>query len=332
MILSTGPRRYFVLVVHVDVHGCEQNDAFDNLLIIHADTHDGHAVVHHTHNEGADNRSDDLPNTTGGGSAADETRCDNVEFETRAGLRCSAIQPGGENQTCQRCKDTHVHKGQETDCRNADARQSRCLCIAANRVDTATDRRAIHDERVHANQHSHDDEHGGQATIGRKQVAEEHNQCRKDEILRHEHRKRTALDPMFRRAGSMPKLNREEQRADKRAEDNRGDVKCLKFKQLSAFVVSAGMALSLLSLPMLQAHAAATDADASDSATSKQEMKAQKKADRKARRAKKNAELSKLEKNGYSPAGTQTSYPQNLQNAQQKASGQKPTNSPAVAP
>ena len=137
---------------------------------------------------------------------------------------------------------------------------------------------------------------------------------------------------MFRRAGSMPKLNREEQRADKRAEDNRGDVKCLKFKQLSAFVVSAGMALSLLSLPMLQAHAAATDADASDSATSKQETKAQKKADRKARRAKKNAELSKLEKNGYSPAGTQTSYPQNLQNAQQKASGQKPTNSPAVAP
>ena len=93
----------------------------------------------------------------------------------------------------------------------------------------------------------------------------------------------------------------------------------MKFKQLSAFAVSAGMALSLLSLPMLQAHAATTDAGASDSATSKQEMKAQKKADRKARRAKKNAELSKLEKNGYSPAGTQTNYPQNLQNAQQKA-------------
>lgn len=106
----------------------------------------------------------------------------------------------------------------------------------------------------------------------------------------------------------------------------------MKFKQLSVFVVSAGMALSLLSLPTLQAHAATSDAGASDSAMSKQEMKAQKKADRKARRAKKNAELSKLEKNGYNPAGDQTNYPQNLQNAQQKAAGQKPTNAPAVAP
>src|SRR5258708_17242818 len=106
----------------------------------------------------------------------------------------------------------------------------------------------------------------------------------------------------------------------------------MKFKQLSVFAVSAGMALSLLSLPMLQAHAATTDAGASGSAMSKQELKAQKKADRQARRAKKNAELSTLEKNGYNPAGNQTNYPQNLQNAQQKAAGQKPTNAPAVAP
>ncbi|HYS66609.1 MAG TPA: hypothetical protein VEN30_22740 [Paraburkholderia sp.] len=106
----------------------------------------------------------------------------------------------------------------------------------------------------------------------------------------------------------------------------------MKVKRLSVFAVSAGMALSLLSLPMLQAHAATTDAGASDSAMSKQELKAQKKADRKAHRANKNAELSKLEKNGYNPAGNQTNYPQNLQNAQQKAAGQKPTNAPAVAP
>jgi hypothetical protein len=65
---------------------------------------------------------------------------------------------------------------------------------------------------------------------------------------------------------------------------------------------------------------------------SKQELKAQKKADSKARRAKKNAELSKLEKNGYNPAGNQTNYPQNLQNAEQKAAGQKPSTAPAVAP
>jgi hypothetical protein len=65
---------------------------------------------------------------------------------------------------------------------------------------------------------------------------------------------------------------------------------------------------------------------------SKQERKAQKKADSKARRAKKNAELSKLEKNGYNPSGDQSNYPQNLQNAQQKAAGQKPSTAPAVAP
>jgi hypothetical protein len=65
---------------------------------------------------------------------------------------------------------------------------------------------------------------------------------------------------------------------------------------------------------------------------SKQERKAQKKADSKARRAKKNAELSKLEQNGYNPAGDQSNYPQNLQNAQQKAAGQKPSTAPAAAP
>ncbi|WP_188131130.1 hypothetical protein [Paraburkholderia panacisoli] len=106
----------------------------------------------------------------------------------------------------------------------------------------------------------------------------------------------------------------------------------MKVKQLSALAVSAGMALSLLSLPLSQAHAAATDAGASDGAMSKQELKAEKKAERKAHRAKKNAELSTLEKNGYNPAGNQSNYPQNLQNAQQKAAGQKPTNAPAVAP
>ena len=102
----------------------------------------------------------------------------------------------------------------------------------------------------------------------------------------------------------------------------------MKFKKMSVFAVSAGMALSLLTLPVLQAHAATTDAAASDTGMSKQELKAQKKADSKARRAKKNAELSKLEKNGYNPAGNQTNYPQNLENAQQKAAGQKPTNAP----
>lgn len=106
----------------------------------------------------------------------------------------------------------------------------------------------------------------------------------------------------------------------------------MKFERLSIFAVSARIALSLLSLPMLNARAATTDASASGAALSKHEIKAQKKADRKARRATKNAELSKLEKNGYNSSGNRANYPQNLQNAQQKAAGQKPTNTPAVAP
>ncbi|SAL04158.1 hypothetical protein AWB78_06827 [Caballeronia calidae] len=48
-----------------------------------------------------------------------------------------------------------------------------------------------------------------------------------------------------------------------------------------------------------------------------------KKAERKAAREKKNAELKELEKNGYNPAGEQTDYPQNLQNAQSKINAQK---------
>ncbi|BBU33019.1 hypothetical protein BTHE68_67530 (plasmid) [Burkholderia sp. THE68] len=58
-----------------------------------------------------------------------------------------------------------------------------------------------------------------------------------------------------------------------------------------------------------------------------------KKAERKAARAKKNAELKELEKNGYNPAGEQTNYPQNLQNAQAKINAQKAGKpAPASAP
>jgi Domain of unknown function (DUF4148) len=106
----------------------------------------------------------------------------------------------------------------------------------------------------------------------------------------------------------------------------------MKSTQLSVVAVVATMALSLMTVPVVGARAGGTDADASSAATSKQELKAQKKAESKTRRAKKNAELSQLQKNGYNPAGNQTNYPQNLQNAQQKAAGQKPSNAPAVAP
>ncbi|WP_118179738.1 DUF4148 domain-containing protein [Paraburkholderia phosphatilytica] len=47
--------------------------------------------------------------------------------------------------------------------------------------------------------------------------------------------------------------------------------------------------------------------------------KAERKAARKQARAKKNAELKKLEANGYSPSRNDPNYPQNLQNAEKKA-------------
>jgi len=59
--------------------------------------------------------------------------------------------------------------------------------------------------------------------------------------------------------------------------------------------------------------------------TPKQSARAQRKAVRKAARANKNAQLSTLEKNGYSPgAAKQDNYPQNAQKAESKANAAKP--------
>ncbi|CAD6538922.1 DUF4148 domain-containing protein [Paraburkholderia metrosideri] len=106
----------------------------------------------------------------------------------------------------------------------------------------------------------------------------------------------------------------------------------MKVNQFSNLAFAAGLALSLLCVSALTAQAATQDVSASDGVASKQEKKTQKKAASKERRAKKNAELSTLEKNGYNPAGNQTNYPQNLESAQKKAAGQNSKTSPAVAP
>jgi hypothetical protein len=71
---------------------------------------------------------------------------------------------------------------------------------------------------------------------------------------------------------------------------------------------------------------AATISDTSGASTPKQIRKAQ----RKAARAKKNAELKTLEKNGYQPGGDLTDYPQNLQNAERRASSNPANTAPAA--
>jgi hypothetical protein len=78
-------------------------------------------------------------------------------------------------------------------------------------------------------------------------------------------------------------------------------------------------AAAFLTLPAAPAQAQDSAASASAAPTSKQAKKAQ----HKAARAKKNAELKDLEKNGYNPAGEQNTYPQNIQNAQKKVDAQK---------
>ncbi len=65
----------------------------------------------------------------------------------------------------------------------------------------------------------------------------------------------------------------------------------------------------------------AASAFAQDSAAST--PKQVKKTQRKEARAKKNAELGQLEKNGYNPGGEQNSYPQNIQKAQKRVDAEK---------
>ena len=63
---------------------------------------------------------------------------------------------------------------------------------------------------------------------------------------------------------------------------------------------------------------AAPDAQPPTKAEQKKAARAQRKAVRKAARAKKNAELKKLEDAGYRPATNDPNYPESIQNAQKK--------------
>ncbi len=76
-------------------------------------------------------------------------------------------------------------------------------------------------------------------------------------------------------------------------------------------------AFAVTCLPM-QAAMAQTDSSTASPATGPA-AKAQRKADRKATRAKNNAELGKLEKNGYKPEQDRADYPKNLQDAEKKS-------------
>src|SRR5579864_7167814 len=94
-------------------------------------------------------------------------------------------------------------------------------------------------------------------------------------------------------------------------------------RQIKLLALALGMTGSVVFVPLARAQATTDQAaPTASSDTSEQTQKTQKKVERKARREKKNAELKKLEKNGYAPAGDQHNYPQNIQNAEKKSNTQ----------
>ncbi|MFM0340020.1 hypothetical protein [Paraburkholderia fungorum] len=96
-------------------------------------------------------------------------------------------------------------------------------------------------------------------------------------------------------------------------------------KRLTMKKVMLGLAVTAMiagSIPLAEAQGA-SDATAAvaqpDASTPAKPTKAERKAARKQARAKKNAELKKLEDAGYQPGRNDPNYPTDLQNAQKKA-------------
>jgi len=89
-------------------------------------------------------------------------------------------------------------------------------------------------------------------------------------------------------------------------------------KKLAMLVASAALTLGSIA-PVFAQSASDAAATAATAASPAKPTKAQKKEARKEARAKKNAELKKLEAAGYNPAQNDPNYPTNLQNAQKKA-------------
>jgi hypothetical protein len=84
---------------------------------------------------------------------------------------------------------------------------------------------------------------------------------------------------------------------------------------VASIVVAATASLGFASVALAQT----TATPDSTAPMTKTQTRAAHKQARKAHRAAKNAELSKLEKNGYNPSASDPTYPNNLQAAQKKA-------------
>lgn len=96
----------------------------------------------------------------------------------------------------------------------------------------------------------------------------------------------------------------------------KGDIVKTKIATVALSLIVAAVGTSVAQ----GSYAQDTGSTATDTAQAAPATKAQKKAARKQARAKKNAELKKLEDAGYNPArANDPNYPQDIQNAQKKA-------------
>ncbi|MGF6649272.1 hypothetical protein P3T24_004759 [Paraburkholderia sp. GAS33] len=92
-------------------------------------------------------------------------------------------------------------------------------------------------------------------------------------------------------------------------------------KKMAVLLASAALMIGSAAPVFAQSSGGASggDAAAAPATPASATTKAQRKAARKQARAKKNAELKKLEANGYNPSRNDPNYPTDLQNAEKKA-------------
>src|ERR1700722_10605211 len=99
------------------------------------------------------------------------------------------------------------------------------------------------------------------------------------------------------------------------------NMKKLLRNRVFAPLFAIAMSISVLPYASAQSSSSAVGAAGTQMASGADTAptKAQRKAARKQARAKKNAELKKLEDAGYQPKATESNYPQDIQNAEKKA-------------
>ena len=153
------------LVVDVKTHRTQQHQALDNLLVVDPDAEDRHAIVHHAHDQRADHRAGDPPDTAIGRGSANKASRNDVELEAGPGLRRCGVEPRREHETSERGQHAHIDEGEEGQPLGLDTGELGRLLIAADRIDLPANRGARGDEAVECDQRDHDHHYVRQAAM-----------------------------------------------------------------------------------------------------------------------------------------------------------------------